>query len=179
MKKYDPGDIATFYFVVVEDDHGKRIKAFSDDKELVKLYMDFHKCKKFRIKKYTGYIEEIYKITDENLHDEIQLFNIITRNREAKKHDEEIMELCIPATHTEINFINSESNSYLASICDYGLLNEVFPYLKEKYKDALRMLFLDDMIRKVIHSKDSKITVNIEFDQLITLYRFFPDHFGA
>ena len=57
MLRYEPGDIATFYFIIKEDGNNKEIKAWSDKKQLVEFYMDFHKCPKFRLKKITKPIE--------------------------------------------------------------------------------------------------------------------------
>ena len=77
MAKYQPGDIVTYYFIIKEFDGNKIIQGWTDNKELAKFYMDFHKCKKFKIKTITDSIEEINKIREENWNDEIKLFHII------------------------------------------------------------------------------------------------------
>ena len=131
-KKYEPGDTATFYFVITEYNGHKEIQGWTDQKELVQVYMDFHKCKKFHVKKITNTIEEINKIVEENIHDEIGIYNISIKDR-GKKY-EKIKEINIPATVTEIMFLNEEANTCMASQIGYSELNEMIPFLKNKYQ---------------------------------------------
>lgn len=173
-KKYEHGDIATFYFVVISDKE-KRIQGWTDDKDLAKYYMDFHKCKRFILKEITRPIDEINKILEENLHDEIVICNIVVKSKEKKKGFDVIP---IPATNTEILFINEEVNGFMTSYIDYGYLNQVIPYLDKEYQRALRDIFLSDIIKQVIHSKKSNIAMNIQYDQLSILFRSFPEYFG-
>ena len=177
MAKYEVGDIVTYYFIIVEDSNGKRIQAWSDHKELVKYYMEFHKCKQFVIKSLTKPIEEISKILEENLHDEIKIHNMIIKNKDGKK-EKEWKTIPIPATETEYMFISEETNTYIASRINYSYLNESIPYLKGKYQRALHDIFLTDVIKKVIHGQNPKSTQMIMFDQLMVLFESFPDNFG-
>ena len=135
MLRYEPGDIATFYFIIKEDGNNKEIKAWSDKKQLVEFYMDFHKCPKFRLKKITKPIEEIRKITEESYHDEITIGHIRVRDREKKKGDVKL--ITIPATQNELNFLSEESSNFLSTSMEYSYLNGVIPYLKKKYREAL------------------------------------------
>ena len=70
MAKYEEGDIVTYYFIIVEDGNDKRIQAWSDHKELVKYYMEFHKCKYYSIKKVDDIFERVMDIINENANDE-------------------------------------------------------------------------------------------------------------
>lgn len=180
MKKYDPGDTVTFYFVVYVD-HVKKIeqiKGWTDVKDLSKAYMDFHKCKRFILKEYTSTIEDIYKILEENNHDEISIFNFVIRNDKKRKKDSEIRTIPIPATTTEYKMVTEECNSSFSSMINYSYLNGAVPYLKDKYQDALELILLDKFIHKELHNKSSKETQMIHFDQLMILFRSFPDMFG-
>ena len=179
MAKYQSGDIVTFYFVIKDMGSEKIIQGWTDNKEIAKFYIEFHKCKDFKLKKITNTIEEINKISEENWNDEIKLFNIITRNRNKKsKHDDNFETIAIPATETEIRFVREETSTFLASRINYGLLNEVIPYMKKKYRDVLESIFLTDIIRKVIYNKNERITQLVEIDQLMILYKSFPENFG-
>lgn len=178
MKTYQHGDIATFYFVIKEIDNSKIIQGWTDNKDIVKFYMDFHKCKKFKIKTVTKTIEDIIKIIEENWNDEITMYNIITKNRNKRKHEDDFITICIPATETECRFIREEANTFVASRINYGLINDAIPYLKNKYQDILQSIFLTDVVSKVIYSKNSKFTDNIQFDDLMILYKSFPENFG-
>ena len=179
MAKYQPGDMATYYFVIKEINGNKSIQGWTDNKEIAKFYMEFHKCKNFRLKNITNTIEEITKILEENWNDEIKLFNVITRNRNRGKRDEDYITICIPATQTEVTFIREETATFMTSRINYSLINDAIPYLKSRHQKELQSIFLLDIIKKVIYSKNSKISQSLEFDQLMILYRSFPENFGV
>ena len=175
-KRYEPDDVATFYFIINEFNNHKEIQGWTDSMDLAKIYMDFHKCKNFHLKKMTSTIEEINNIIEENLHDEISIYNISIKDRNKKYG--KVVDINIPATVTEINFLNEESSTYMASQINYSSLNAVIPFLKDKYQKAMSDILLIDVINSVIHNKTSHITNCIEFDHLMILYRSFPDNFG-
>lgn len=178
MAKYDEDDIATYYFVIVEDNNGKRIQAWSDSKGLVKYYTEFHKCKNFKIKSLTRSLREISSILEENLHDEIVIANLIVRNRNRGKNDRECKTVQLPLTKTELTYIDSEINTSMASRINYSYLNEGISYMKDKYKKALKDIFLLDVINAEIYGKRSKIVQSLMYDQLMVLLYSFPDNFG-
>ena len=173
-KKYEPGDIATFYFIITSFDNHKEIQAWTDSKDLAKAYMHFHKCKKFELKVTTKPIDEVSEILEENLHDEIGIYNILIKGDKSGK----CRDINIPATYTEVMFINEETTTYMASQIDYSSINDLFPLLKDKYKKALNDMLLVDVMSKVIHNKSSMILKDVEFDQLLVLSRSFPENFG-
>ena len=74
--RYESGDIATYYFVIYDDGNNKTIIGWSDNKKIIKAYMELHKCKKFKLKEYTAPIDKIGKLLDENINDEIRLINV-------------------------------------------------------------------------------------------------------
>ena len=150
MAKYQPGDTVTYYFIIKELDREKIIQGWTDNKEIAKFYMEFHKCKNFKLKSITNSIEEITKILEENWNDEIKPFHIITRNRNRGKHDDDYITICIPATDTEVRFIREETSTFMTSRINYSLINDAFPYLKNKYQNDLQSIFLPDVIRKVV-----------------------------
>ena len=177
MLTYEPGDIATFYFIISNDGDIKRIKAWSDRKQLLDYYMDFHKCPKYSIKKITKPIEEINKILEENYHDEIEIGNLYIKDPKGKHNDDKKI-ISVPITSNEIKCIDEECATALASRVGYSYLNGSVPYLKGKYREALDDIFLSSMIQRAIHTRTDKISRYIEFDQLIVFFRFFPDEFG-
>lgn len=177
MAKYESGDIVTYYFIIKEDFDGNSIQGWTDVKDLAKFYLEFHKCKKFVLKSTTTSIDEMFKILEEALHDEIKVYNIIVKDpNKTKKSNFKIMS--IPATETEFMFINEESNTYMASRVDYGYLNGSIPYLKDKYLRAIKNIFLNNVIDNVLHNKKSEFTNSVEFDSLMVLFKSFPDNFG-
>lgn len=176
MKQYEHGDIATFYFIINKFGNNNIIKAYTDSKDLAKIYMDFHKCKKFTIKKVTKPIDEITPILEENIHDEIGVYNIIIKDPDKKYG--KTKEAIIPATMTEMHYINEEARTYMGSRVSYDNLNMMIPYLKNKYQRALHDILLNDVIAYVVHNKHSNILTDIDFDTLMMLYRSFPDEFG-
>lgn len=179
MAKYQPGDMATFYFVIKEMGNDKIIQGWTDNKEIAKFYMDFHKCKNFKLKVITNTIEEINKISEENWNDEIKLFNIITKNRnKSRKNDKDFVTICIPATETECRFVREETSTFMASSINYGFINDALPFMKNKYQKILQSIFLTDVVQKVVYSKNVKFAQAIEFDQLLVLFQSFPENFG-
>ena len=179
MAKYQPGDIVTYYFIIKELEGKKIIQGWTDSKDLANFYMDFHKSKNLALKKMRASIEEIMKILEENIHDEIQLTHIITRNRnKSKKNPSDITTICIPATETECRFIREEANTFMMSRINYGLINEAIPFMKKKYQNVLESIFLTDIVSKVVYSKNVKFAQMIEYDALMILFISFPEIFG-
>lgn len=180
MSKYERGDVVTYYFVIYEDKKRdeQRIQGWTDDKSLAKIYMEFHNCKNLFLKSITKTIDEIAKILEENRNDEIQITNINVRNRERHKKGEECVGMAIPATQTECQFINEETANFMIQDIRYSYLNTAIPYLKNKYQKALDDIILWPIIKKVCDNKESAIVKCIELDQLLVLFRSFPDLFG-
>jgi len=176
MAKYEPGDIATYYFVILEDEHGKRIQGWTDRKSLAEFYMKFHNCSNYRLKKVTKTIEEIRGITEENCHDEIILANIITRDRNKK--GSEIKHIVVPTTETEIRFVNEECDTFFSGKVNYAYLDGATQFLKNKYQRALERLFLPLIISKAVYNRSDPYREGIELDQLMVLFRSFPTNFG-
>ena len=172
MKKYEEDDTMTCYFVVYDDDRSKIIRGWTDDKDLAKMYMDFHKCKHYKMKKVTNTFREVYHILEENINDEINIYNMNTRAKKGSKG------ITVPLTGTEHTLINEESNTFIASRVNYGYINDAFYYLKDKYQKALKHILLEDVMKNVVYSKHTKITLNLEIDDLMTLFLSLPDQFG-
>lgn len=178
MKGYSSGDIAKFYFVIIEDKDKDftRILAYSDSKDLVDAYMQFHKSKNLKVKVYTDTIEEIYKVTNENYYDEIFIGNIIIRDPKNKR---KVKRVTVPITETESNFINTETSEFMASRVNYSYLNDFIPCLKPKYQKLMTQNLLSPIIRRVVDNQSPKILEELEFDSLMVLLDSFPDQFGA
>jgi hypothetical protein len=177
MLAYDPGDSATFYFVVRDNEDGTRkVRGWTDRKQLAEFYMEFHKCPRYSLKKITKSIEEIHEITEENNVDEIILANIYIKDRDKNNGESKI--IVIPATENELQFLNEETQTSFSSRIGYSYLNGVIPYLKKKYISALEDMFLSSLILKEVHNKRDKYNQKIDFDQLMLLFRSFPEEFG-
>ncbi len=178
MRKYDIDERCTFYFIVYDDDDMKRIQAWTDKKEYAKIYMDFHRCRNYKMKSITKRFDDMMNILNENYHDEINLYNISVRNDKDHKKGKETKIITVPLTSTEQLLINDESVSFMASRVDYSFINEAFHYLKDKYQKVLKTIYLKDVMEKVIYEKQSLFTNAVQVDELMILFRSFPDHFG-
>ena len=173
MKRYDSNDQCTAWFVIYEDHLGSRIIGYSDDKSYIDAYMQFHKCKHMRVKKITDRADHMFEIINENANDEVGIYNIETRGKNNK-----LKQIAIPMTHTEAVFVQSESNDILASRVDYTFINEMKDYLKGKYRDAIKAIGLESVIRQVIYNKGDNFIHSLEMDDLLILFRSFPTYFG-
>lgn len=172
MAKYEIGDIATFYFVVKEDGNHPIIKGWTDNKKLAKFYMDFHNCPLFKLKEVRKCIEEMNGILNENIHDEIVVANLYTRDGRDSKL------VVIPATMNELTLIREESTSFFSGRIDYHWMDIWCRFLKNKYMRALDRLFLDHVIKFALHNKADQITSQIDLDQVKVLLKTFQDDFG-
>ena len=150
------------------------IKAWTDKKKLATFYMEFHNCPRYILKTITKRIEDIVAITEENLHDEINIVNIYTRKND--KGDGKL--ITIPATELEATIIREEANTFFQTKIDYSLLNEASGFLKEKYQRAFNKIFLTSIIRYVIHNKHDEVVQQINLDQLLVLIKSFPEDFN-
>lgn len=177
MAIYEHGDIVTYYFVVMkdEDTSDRRIVAWTDSKDMLKFYLNFHKCKRFTVKQYTRRVEEFNDLINENRLDEIQIFNVRVRDPE-KKGKTKIMQ--IPATETEAACIRDNSSDCFGSDINYAVINNMVFYLKDKYIEGLEDIFLLDAIKKSIYSKPNTMIDRLEFDEVMLLFRCFPSMFG-
>jgi hypothetical protein len=177
LARYERGDIATFYFIIVEDRNNRRIQAWTDDKQLAKYYMEFHHSKAFDLKQLTKPIEEINKILDENTNDEINLYNIEMRDPDKKKPHMKTIQ--IPATYVEMQTLKSGCDGMMSDLINYSKINSMVPYLKPKWENGLSDCFLHEVMLKEIHSRPSPILEDLWIDQLAALFRLFPGMFGA
>ena len=173
MRAYERGDMVTMYVIIHHvDKQGSIIKAWTDDKDLAKIYMEFHQCKDFKLKRITRPIDQLMELINENNHDEISIINLTTRIRNKQKT------ISVPLTDTERMFIQEEINTFFSSMINYSYLYETIPYLKNKYQRALQQLFLNDILKHVIANKPSAIAKHLEMDELKVLYRSFENSFG-
>jgi hypothetical protein len=162
LKICDEDDVITIYVVIKKDVAGDRIQAFSDDKDLVDVYMQFHNCSRFRVKKIKAPIRELRDMISENRYDEITISNIKTRD----KNKDKMIYVQVPITESELRLLTEETNSLCEGHIGYSVLNDIFPYLKPKYQKALSRLHLDSLILKTIHNRHDEIVDKIEIDQL-------------
>ena len=178
MRKYEVDERVTFYFVIFDDGDNNRIQAWSDKKDYAKLYMNFHQCKHYKLKSVTKRFDDMINILNENYHDEISLYNIRVKNKEGHKKGHESRLIMVPLTSTENLMIQDEETCLMASRVNYQYINEAFHYMKDKYQKVLKDIFLYDVMNKVIYEKQSKFTNGVEMDELMVLFKSFPDHFG-
>ena len=173
MKRYEHGDNAKFYFVIKKiRDKEKYVKGWTDNKELLKYYMDFHDSKNLYVKKITGSIDVIRKILEENNNDEITIGQI----RIGDKRGEEKM-VALPITETEMQFIREEENSFMSTSINYSLINEMLPCLKKKYQNAIKKIFLGNITNFLINNKYNDIVGRLFLNNIKILYRSFPEEF--
>lgn len=174
--KYEPGDIATFYFIINNSSNRNYIKAWTDDKNLAEFYMMFHKCPRFKIKKVVRSIEEINKMIDENYFDEISIANIIAKDNNS---DDGKKLISIPLTGSELQVINDECNSFLSTFIEYSYISNSMSYLKNKYLEILDDILLVPIIDYLQSNVIDKRLGEIDMDQMIILLRSFPDDFDV
>jgi hypothetical protein len=141
---------------------------------MIDAYIKFHKCKSDKVSSYSMRAEAAIDFQNENSYAELSLGIISTG---AKKG--EMKTLAVPITQTDLNFINTDTNTFFADRVRYDILNLVFPYLKDKYQKGLRQIFLTNIIGKVVHNQENDQIANaINFDELKSLIKSRSIDFG-
>ena len=173
MRKYDLSEDCTIWFVLFDDGNVKRIHGYSDDKELVDAYMEFHHCKHMSVKKVTNRADQMFELLNENINDEIGIYN---RKIRKKKNTYEM--IMVPMTYAESVLVNDEVTSMMYTRIDYQFINEVMYYLKDKYQKAIKQILLKSVINKVVYNRPDKVISSIDLDEVALLVKSQPDMFG-
>lgn len=180
MKTFEKDDVVTCYFVIYDDSNIRQIQAWSYSKDMAEMYMDFHKCKLYHLKTVTTRAEELSEVISENIVSQINLYNIVTKNRDPKRKKNQPSKIIpIPATDTEMALIREEESGFMSMSIDYSYLLMVVPYLKDKYQEALNGILLDDVSNAVIHNRRSKRLEHIEMDELLLMAKSLKGHFDV
>lgn len=169
-------EICEFWFVINMDKDGNYIQAWSDDKDMAEFYMAFHGTKRFKLRRVEDTLQNLNKMVNDYITSEIVLYNGVTREITGKK-PWETTDVIIPTTKNEVDVISVERQNFMASTIGYGQLNDVFPILKKKYQEALKELYMWDVIKMVIHNKKSTIVQKIEFDDVRLMFKLLQDNF--
>jgi len=166
---YKLNDMATFYFIIGTDEvvHG-----WTDDKKKAQLYLEFHNCPYFKMRKVEMLYKDILRVLNEYIHHQINIEPMITRDE-----DGEIISVGIPTTHAEMDLFNDyESTSGSLSV-DYALIQKYFDMFKPKYQAALRALKLDLFIDKELYNKTDPWFLKAKIDQVRLFVQIFSDYF--
>ena len=177
---YEKDDLVTFYFVIVKDKiHEPRVQAVTDNKDILDFYLEFHKCKNFKVNKVHDYYKNIIPLLDECCHDNIDLYNVYTKS-DNPKPGKEYKRIVIPMTETEMRMVNEEETAFIASLISYNYMNQMIPFLKNKYQRAIKDIRLSDVIDTVLckTSKPSYFIQSIRLDELRILLKLYPNQFG-
>lgn len=177
MKPYERGDIVTYYFVIMTDGDKRIINAWTDDKQLAKFYMEFHKCPKFTLKPVTKAAEEFVDVINDNALDEIKIHRIKIRNPDGSKK-KPLKYVEVPMTENERGLIRTNSTDLMGFQVNYSLLNEMMPYLKGFYRKGLEMIMLPEAIKISCYSKSGRMWSQCELDELLLFYTSNPEVFG-
>lgn len=178
MVKYEKDDIATYWFVIKSSHGESNIQAWTDDKDMLEYYINFHKCKSFKVKKMTDTMQHIYQVINESVHDKIDIYNITIKNPNPKP-GKEFKNIMIPMTETEMHFVNEECQTFCATRVPYSEVSKKIYMLKNKYQRALEgILFVATMRTVLAEESPNPILTSIAMDQLRILVESFPDNFG-
>lgn len=175
MKVYTTDDQVTFYFIISEHSSGNQVKAWTDNKILAEFYMEFHSCKRHRLKTVKKKFRDIVPILNENTNDEIEIVNLVTKSDNKKDDGYKIIQ--VPATTTEMSIIRDSQSTSCSTIVNYSNINKFITLFKKKYQKAFNDIGLTDVIKQELYSKSSKFTENIQLDGLRLLFRLFKEDF--
>ena len=161
--------IASLYNEVYED---YVCHAFTDDKLLFELYIDFHNCKKFLITELKDTFKNFKSFINSNLHNEIYMMEgLVTVH--PTKHKK--IEVVIPLTEEEKGRFRDalEIYSFTFNMDMYSDIYNLVPYIKDEYREALMDIDFDQIAGKLLNKpgarKDIWKSNNVVLDQV----RFF------
>ena len=176
--------IVTYHNPNIELKSMTDIVAWSTNKELVKFYMKFHKCKFMKVNKIRGYPKELIKIINDNVNCEIYIAPLRTRNS-----DDEIIFINAPVTDLEMTDIRSLSGIMGEIDINYRLIYEYYNYFKNKYRKALDTILLGNITEEILFTSKKTFSssndnefynmsiINIGIDEIAYLYYREPELF--
>ena len=175
---YDEDEVVTAYLVITKGkDVRTGIQAWSLNKQMAKFYMEFHNCKQFHLKEVRGTLREINAITEKSVQDEISIYNILTLDTD-KPGKRKLKPTPTPMTGTEYSHIQAECGMFMSNDIDYELLSQAFDYMESDKQKTCARVALPEVCSVVQHNKHPAILRGVKFDELLVLYRSFPDNFG-
>lgn len=161
------------------------IIAWSNDKNLAKFYMKFHKCKFMKLNKIHGYPKELINIMNENINCEIYIAPLRTRNL----NNNEIIFVNVPVTELEMTDIRSLSGIMNDTDINYRIIYEYYDYFKNKYRKALDTILLGTITEEILFTSKKTFSsgnddefhnmysINIGIDEIAYLYYREPELF--
>lgn len=175
MKSYTTDDQVTFYFIISEHSSSNEVKAWTDNKTLAEFYMEFHNCKRYRLRTVKKRYKEVVPILNENHNDEIEVVNLVTKSDNKKDDGYKIIQ--IPATTAEMSHIRDAQSTSCSTLIDYSNINKFITLFKKKYQKAFGDIGLTDTIKHEIYNKSTEFTDNLQLDGLRLLFRLFKEDF--
>lgn len=176
---YDPEDDETTLYIAYVDDEKYGLKGWTQNKQLMKYFLEFHNCDKIKHKKYTDTNKNIIEFANNNMAYEIEIHRIKSQDNDGKPID-----LYVPMTSSEMSDIVDSCTYFNAHNINYNSIISAYKVLKRKYQEALNILLFMDVAKHVMdyrvfqndHNSQNKVYM-IERDMLITLYRLEPELF--
>ena len=178
MKEYEAKDSVTYYFIIQKTLDETMVRAWTDNKDYAKFYMEVHKCKDLSMRVMHGEARQFVDLVNQNRNDEIKIANIKIRNPNPGKKKETTKVVQIPTTDTELALIREETSDLMGLHIDYSLLKEVLPHLKGYYRKGLEMLMLPEAIAFAVYNKRVPMWSDCDYDELKILFESLPDIFG-
>lgn len=175
---YNPEDDEITIYTTYTDDNRYELIGWTKNKRLMKYFLKFHNCDKIKYEKCTGSFKEINEIINTHLIEEISIHPIRTKDLDGNGID-----LYAPLTSIEYNDIYDETWFHRTGSVLYNEIGCYYKQLKQKYQDALNILFLDKVIALIEPglNLDDELCFrrcNIERDMLMSLYMVEPELFG-
>ena len=186
---YSYDEMKTLYIVTYHNPNVKLkfmtdIIAWSNNKDLAKFYMKFHKCKYMKLNKIQGYPKELVNIMNDNVNCEIFIAPLRTRNS-----NDEIIFINVPVTDLEMTDIRSLSGFMNDTDINYRIIYEYYTYFKNKYRKALDMILLGSITEEILFTSKKTFSsdnddefnnmniINIGIDEIAYLYYREPELF--
>lgn len=151
------------------------IKAWSWDKDLAKQYMRFHGSPNLDFKSYTGTIGEIAQLLEEFVRCEIKIASLKTRDPDDPNRYKRVY---VPVTEEELDVVRSHTSCACSDLVHkFEQLQDLLYRVKDKFQDALRLMLLEEMIKKAT-MRPSVLAERINYDEVRLLVRDNPDDFS-
>lgn len=162
MKKYDVRDEMTCYFVY-RNTGGANDEVFgwTDSKDMIDMFKSVYHNFNFRIMKRTDEWGNIVPLINENINDELVLYNLTTQGKNGKPE-----KVAVPLTLTLYARLQDMTTNFGLMDIDESIIEKLFPRIKKKYRDALNTLHFEEIMNANIHSDYSKFTTQLKMDEV-------------
>lgn len=156
-------------YYIDPDSKEKKLVGYTRNKNLLKLYLDFHNCKDMKVKPISATLGEINKILDNHVTCNICMKSLSTRDPDSPH---KTIEVLVPLTSDEYLMMQGCRDAFVIdNQCGYRFILQLMSFFKDKYSDALNNIYLGDIAKRIENMKYNEKVDQIDIDEVMLLIK--------